>query len=67
MSGKMHYLGNVPGNEHILGLPARGMQSILPSRCLYFLPSTTVKMYYEIEAAACFFVTFFLQDGSLAP
>ena len=26
VSGKIHYSGNVPGNEHILGLPARGMQ-----------------------------------------
>ena len=25
---KMHYSGNVPGNEHIIALPARGMQSI---------------------------------------
>ena len=33
VSGRMQYSGNVPGNEHILGLPARGMQSIfeLPS------------------------------------
>ena len=33
VSRKKHYSGNGPGNEHILGLPAQGMQSIfeLPS------------------------------------
>ena len=41
--GKVQYPGDVLGNEHILGLPARGMQSIfeLPSCviCDYLLDS----------------------------
>ena len=38
-SRKMYYSGNVPGNKHNLGLPARGMQSIfeLPSCSLIVL------------------------------
>ena len=48
--GKMHYSGNVPGNEHIIGLPARGMQSIfeLPS-CLLLISKWRSQQEGNIE------------------
>ena len=58
---KMHYSGNVPGNEHILGLPARGMQLI------FELPSCSIPVDHFLCDTSYTIATFYAKQCNLIP